>query len=57
MSARRAKALIKTRVSPSSHDISSRRLHRGKSDQMARDIVGCDFCAAEESLPEAWVRV
>ena len=53
MSAGRAKAFTKTRACPSSHDISSRRLPRGKSDQIARHISGCDFCAAEQSLLSA----
>jgi hypothetical protein len=54
MSAGRAKAFTKTRVCPSSDDISSRRLPPGKSDQIARHIAGCDFCAAEQSLLSAY---
>jgi len=44
----------KTRACPSSDDISSRRLPRGKSDQIARHIAGCEFCAAEQSFLSAY---
>lgn len=54
MSAERAKAFTKTRACPSSEDISSRRLPRGKSDQIARHIAGCEFCAAEQSFLSAY---
>ena len=54
MSAERAKAFTKTRACPSSDDISSRRLPRRKSDQIARHLAGCDFCAAEQSLLSAY---
>lgn len=54
MSAGRAKAFTKTRACPSSDDISSRRLPRGKSDQIARHIAGCEFCAAEQSFLSAY---
>ncbi len=58
MSAGRAKAFTKTRSCPSSEDISSssRRLHRGKSDQIARHIAGCEFCAAEQSFLSAYIQ-
>ena len=54
MSGVRAKAFTKTRACPSSEDISSRRLPRGKSDQIARHIAGCEFCAAEQSFLSAY---
>ena len=54
MSAVRAKAFTKTRACPSSEDISSRRLPRDKSDQIARHIAGCEFCAAEQSFLSAY---
>jgi hypothetical protein len=44
-----AKAFVKTRACPSSDDISNLRLSLGKSDQMARHLAGCDFCAAQQS--------
>ncbi len=50
----RAKAFIKTRTCPSSEDISSRRLPRGKSDQITRHIAGCEFCAAEQIFLSAF---
>ena len=53
MSGVRAKAFTKTRACPSSAEISSRGLPRGKSDQIARHLSGCDFCAAEQSLLSA----
>ena len=58
MSAGRAKAFTKTRSCPSSEDISSSssRLHRGKSDQIARHIAGCEFCAAEQSFLSAYIQ-
>jgi hypothetical protein len=54
MSAVREKAFTKRRACPSSEDISSRRLPRGKSDQIARHIAGCEFCAAEQSFLSAY---
>ena len=54
MSGVRAKAFTKTRACPSSEDISSRGLPRCKSDQIARHIAGCEFCAAEESFLSAY---
>ncbi|MCM3871170.1 MAG: hypothetical protein ND895_10830 [Pyrinomonadaceae bacterium] len=54
MSGVRADAFTKTRACPSSADISSRRLPRGKSDQIARHIAGCEFCAAEQSFLSAF---
>lgn len=54
MSAVRANAFTKTRACPSTEDISSRRLPRGKSDQIARHIAGCEFCAAERSFLSAY---
>jgi hypothetical protein len=50
----RAMAFIKTRACPSSEDISSRRLPRCKSEQIARHIAGCEFCAAEQSFLSAY---
>ncbi len=54
MSAIRANASTKTRACPLTEDISSRRLPRGKSDQIARHIAGCEFCAAEQSFLSAF---
>jgi len=54
MSGVRAKAFTKTRACPSSEVISSRRLPRGKSDQIARHIAGCEFSAAEQSFLSAY---
>lgn len=54
MSGVRAKAFTKTGACPSSEDISSRALPRGKSDQIARHIAGCEFCAAEQSFLSAY---
>ncbi len=51
-----ANAFTKTLTCPSSQDISSRRLPRGKSDQIARHIAGCDFCAAEQSFLSAYIQ-
>ena len=53
MSGVRTKAFTKTRACPSSEVISSRRLPSGKSDQIARHIAGCEFCAAEQSFLSA----
>jgi hypothetical protein len=53
MSGVRAMAFTKTRACPSSVDISSRGLPRGKSDQIDRHIAGCEFCAAEQSFLSA----
>jgi len=50
----RPKAFTKTTACPSSDDISSRRLPRGKLDQIARHIAGCEFCAAEQSFLSAY---
>jgi hypothetical protein len=49
-----AKAFEKARACPSSEDISSLGLPRGKSDQIARHIAGCEFCAAEQSFLSAY---
>ena len=54
MSGARAKAFTKTRACPSSVEISSRGLPRSKSDQIARHIAGCEFCAAEQSFLSAY---
>ena len=54
MSAGRAKHFVKTRACPSSSDILRLRLPDGKSDQIARHLAGCDFCAAEQSLLSAY---
>ncbi len=54
MSAGRAKAFTKTWACPSSNDLSRRRPPRGKADQVARHLGGCDFCAAEQSLLSAY---
>jgi len=54
MSGVRTKAFSKTRSCPSSEVISSRRLPSGKSDQIARHIAGCEFCAAEQSFLSAY---
>ena len=54
MSGVRAMAFSKTRACPSSVDISSRGLPRGKSDQIDRHIAGCEFCAAEQSFLSAY---
>jgi hypothetical protein len=50
MGAVSANAFIKTRACPTSEEISSRRLPRGKSAQIARHVVGCEFCTAEQSF-------
>jgi hypothetical protein len=54
MSGARAKAFTKTRACPSSVDIYRRGLLHGKSDQIARHIAGCEFCAAEQSFLSAY---
>jgi hypothetical protein len=54
MSGVKAKAFIKTRACPSSEDISSRGFPHCKSDQIARHIAGCEFCAAEQSFLSAY---
>ena len=54
MSAIRANAFTKTRACPSTEYISSRRLPLGQSDQIARHIAGCEFCAAEQSFLSAY---
>ena len=50
MDAVSAKAFIKTRSCPTSEEISSRILPRGKSAQIARHVAGCEFCTAEQSF-------
>ena len=50
MSAVSAKAFTKTRACPTSEEISSRRLPRGKSAQIARHVAGCEFCSAEQNF-------
>ena len=50
MGAVSAKAFIKTRVCPTPEEISSRRLPRGKSAQIARHVAGCEVCTAEQSF-------
>jgi hypothetical protein len=54
MSGVRANVFTKTRACPSSEDISSLRLPRGKSDQIALHIAGCEFCAAEQGFLSAY---
>ncbi|MBA2524949.1 MAG: hypothetical protein H0V18_04065 [Pyrinomonadaceae bacterium] len=54
MSAVRAKALITTCLCPSSEDISRPSLPRSKSTKIAFHIVGCEFCAAEQSFLSAY---
>jgi hypothetical protein len=55
MSAVSAKAFTKTRACPSSEDISRRRLPRSNSDQIARHVAGCEFCAAEQSFLSVYI--
>ena len=54
MSAGRAKAFTKSRACPSFDDIFGRSLPRGKSEQIARHLTYCDFCAAEQGLLTAY---
>ncbi len=54
MSGARAMAFTKTHACPSSVDISTRGLPRGKSDQIDRHIASCEFCAAEQSFLSAY---